>query len=110
MASGLTKPQLDELRRRLEQERTRILRVIQAPEGNAPPEAPGPELEEEAQRSAERDQRLGIVARERALLAEVERALAKLDAGKYGVSEATGEPIPYERLAAVPWARRGVDD
>lgn len=110
MASALTKSQLDRLRRSLEQERTRILRFLDAPETTAPPEAPGPEVEEAAQRSAESDQRLGIVARERALLAEVERALAKLDEGSYGVSEATGDPIPYERLAAVPWARTGVDE
>ena len=32
-------------------------------------------------------------ARERALLAEVERALAKLDEGRYGVSEKTGAPF-----------------
>ncbi len=110
MASALTKTQLDELRRRLTEERTRILGVIQAPGATAPPEARGPELEEAAQRAAERDQALGIVARERALLADVERALAKLDDGKYGVSEKTGAPIPYERLAAVPWARQGVDE
>jgi DnaK suppressor protein len=110
MASGLTKTQLDELRRRLEEERARILRVIQAPGAGAPPEARGPELEETAQRAVERDQRLGILAREHALLAEIERALAKLDTGKYGLSEKTGAPIPYERLAALPWARQGIDE
>lgn len=110
MASALTKVQLDELRRSLEEERIRILGVIDAPGTTAPPEAPGPEVEEAAQRATEADQRIGIVARERALLAEVERALAKLDDGKYGVSEKTGDPIPYERLAAVPWARTAVDE
>jgi DnaK suppressor protein len=39
-------------------------------------------------------------------LADVERAIAKLDAGTYGVSEESGEPIPLERLDVVPWARR----
>ncbi len=110
MATVLTDQQLDELRRRLERERARILRVLQTPEATEPPEARGPEFEEAAQRQTERDRELGIVARERALLVEVERALAKLAEGKYGVSEATGEPIPYARLAAVPWARQGVDD
>jgi RNA polymerase-binding transcription factor len=109
MASPLTKAQLDGLRRSLEEERGRILGVLNAPAATVP-EARGPELEEAAQRAAERDQRLGIVARERALLVEVERALAKLDEGKYGVSEQTGAPIPYERLAALPWARSGIDE
>ncbi len=110
MASALTKSQLDGLRRRLEEERARLLAVIDEPGAAAPPEARGPELEEAAQRSAEADQRLGIETRERALLAEVERALAKLAEGRYGLSEETGEPIPYERLAALPWARHGVDE
>ncbi len=110
MASALTKAQQDELRRRLEEERTRILRVLQAPEATAPPEESGPEYEEAAQRATESEQELGIVDRERALLAEVERALARLAEGRYGVSEETGEPIPYARLAAVPWARQGVDE
>src|SRR5512133_591286 len=110
MASPLTKAQLDGLRRSLEEERSRILGVIDDAPAGAAPEARGPEITEAAQRSAERDQRLGIVARERALLVEVERALAKLDEGKYGVSEKTGAPIPYERLAALPWARSGIDE
>lgn len=107
MASALSKSQLDELRRRLEEERTRLLTVVGEP---APPEAHGPEFEEQAQRASEADLQRGIVARERALLGEVERALAKLADGSYGLSEKTGDPIPYERLEAVPWARHGVDE
>jgi DnaK suppressor protein len=42
-------------------------------------------------------------------LCVIERALAKLDAGTYGVDEESGEPIGYARLAAIPWARFGVD-
>jgi len=42
---------------------------------------------------------------ERELLAEIERALGRIEAGTYDVSELTGEPIEYARLAAVPWAR-----
>lgn len=108
--SGLTKSQLDALRRKLEGERSRIQRLIQAA---APPHAPADqriELEETAQRETERSHLLEIAARERALLAEIDRALAKLDAGTYGVSEKTGDPIPYERLVAIPWARSGVDE
>jgi DnaK suppressor protein len=110
MATALTKPQLDDLRRRLEDERARILRVLQGPDAQAAPEGRGPEIEEEAQRATEHDRAVGILARERALLAEVDRAIQKLDQGKYGLSEATGDPIPYERLAAVPWARKAVDE
>ena len=41
-----------------------------------------------------------------ALLADVDRALEKLADGTYGVSEQSGQPIPLERLDALPWARR----
>ena len=97
------------LRRKLLDERRRILRVVQEPLSEAPSDEPVEEAEA-AQRAAERDQELGVAGPERALLAEVDRALAKMDAGTYGVSEKTGEPIPYPRLAAVPWAREGVDE
>src|SRR6058998_2727605 len=39
-------------------------------------------------------------------LAAVERAEARLAAGMYGVSIESGEPIPDERLEAVPSAER----
>jgi DnaK suppressor protein len=42
------------------------------------------------------------------LLTEVEAALARMDAGTYGTSEISGEPIGYARLSAVPWARLSV--
>ena len=106
----LTKEQLEVLRRRLEDERRRILRLLQAPTAAAPSDEEQTELEETAQRATERTQQLGIAESERALLLDIERALAKLSAGTYGVSEKTGDPIPYERLAAMPWARTGVDE
>lgn len=38
----------------------------------------------------------------------VERAIAKMNAGFYGICEETEEPIGYERLMVVPWARYSV--
>jgi DnaK suppressor protein len=110
--SPLTSAQLDLLRSRLEEERTRILRVLRtAPDlPGAIPEEEQSEFEEVAQRTAERSDELGVSIRERTLLAEVDQALDRLRAGTYGVDEETGEPIPYERLRAVPWARGGVEE
>jgi DnaK suppressor protein len=34
----------------------------------------------------------------------IERALAKIEEGTYGLCDATGEPIPRERLEAIPEA------
>jgi RNA polymerase-binding transcription factor len=44
----------------------------------------------------------------RAELAAVERAEARLAAGTYGLSIVSGEPIPDERLEALPAAERTV--
>jgi DnaK suppressor protein len=110
MASTLTARQLKELRSRLESERQRILRVLSAPAPSGPQPDQDVEPEEAAQRETERAGSAEIEARERALLAEVERALGKLEGGSYGISETTGDPIPFERLAAVPWARTGIGE
>jgi RNA polymerase-binding transcription factor DksA len=50
------------------------------------------------------------LANVRAQLEEVDAALQRVEDGTYGVSEVSGEPIPDERLRAVPWARRLVDE
>jgi RNA polymerase-binding transcription factor DksA len=43
-------------------------------------------------------------------LSEIEAALQRIDDGTYGVCEVCGKPIAPERLAAIPWARRCIDD
>ncbi len=43
-------------------------------------------------------------------LAAVERAEARLAAGTYGLSIESGEPIPDERLEALPSAERTVEE
>jgi DnaK suppressor protein len=43
-------------------------------------------------------------------LAQVQKALARVDAGTYGTSEVSGEPIPRERLEAEPTATTLVDE
>jgi DnaK suppressor protein len=43
-------------------------------------------------------------------LAAVARAEARLTAGTYGLSVETGEPIPDERLEAIPTAERTLDE
>jgi DnaK suppressor protein len=43
-------------------------------------------------------------------LATLERAEARLEDGTYGLSVESGEPIPDERLKALPTAERTVDE
>ncbi len=53
----------------------------------------------------ERSQVDALVRQARAHLAEIDAALARLDAGSYGICEVGGEPIAEARLAARPTAR-----
>lgn len=56
------------------------------------------------------DTQMALAAHDRALLRQVERALARMDAGSYGLSEVSGKPIAIERLQALPWATTNVED
>jgi len=53
----------------------------------------------------ETDNDLAVRGNVELVLAEIERALKKFDAGTYGICEDTGEPIPEARLEALPYAR-----
>ena len=50
----------------------------------------------------------GIAERLREELAAIERAERRLAEGSYGRSVESGEPIPDDRLEAIPWAERTV--
>ena len=41
----------------------------------------------------------------KATIAEIDTALERLKNGHYGVTQESGEPIAYERLFLIPWAR-----
>jgi len=56
----------------------------------------------------ERDE--GIADRMREELAAVERAERRLEEGTYGISVESGEPIPDDRLEAMPLAERTVEE
>jgi len=43
-------------------------------------------------------------------IGEINAAIMRMDDGRYGFSEKTGEPIDIERLKIVPWARTGAAD
>jgi RNA polymerase-binding transcription factor len=54
--------------------------------------------------SFERDHELTVLSNERDKLAQIERALARIDDGTYGVCESCGNPIGKMRLMAFPRA------
>lgn len=51
---------------------------------------------------------LALAEKERALITEIEAALARIAEGTYGICEGTGEPIGKKRLDARPWSRHSV--
>ena len=62
------------------------------------------EYEEDAQKLAMLENEDALVDRSRKRRADIERALQKIEDGTYGLSDVSGEPIPRERLEAVPEA------
>ena len=59
--------------------------------------------------AVERLNRVGTARELEAILLDVERALAKIDEGTYGICDRCGKLIPEERLGARPWSVLGVD-
>jgi RNA polymerase-binding protein DksA len=43
-------------------------------------------------------------------LRQIDAALARIEDGTYGICEICGKPIGEERLRAIPWATRCIDD
>jgi DnaK suppressor protein len=68
------------------------------------------EYEEEAQRLTTLELEGTLELRDTQRLANVERALRKIEEGTYGLSDLTGEPIPLERLNATPDALYTLDE
>ncbi len=62
------------------------------------------EYEDDAQKLEMLEREGNLVGRDVARLAQVERALRKIDEGSYGLSDVSGQPIPSERLDAMPEA------
>jgi DnaK suppressor protein len=62
-----------------------------------------------AHSTAERARLLSVMKALRANLRWVNRALTKMELQTYGVCERCGNPIPLERLEALPWAILCVD-
>ena len=59
--------------------------------------------------AVERERDLVLSAQAQQTVSEIDHALAKLEDGTYGICEVSGQPIPKERLRAIPWARERVE-
>jgi len=57
----------------------------------------------------EKDFALSLLSQEQDALYEIEEALKRVEEGTYGVCEMSNQPIPLERLEAIPFARLTVE-
>ncbi len=62
------------------------------------------EYEDDAQKLDALEREGHLAARDVARLAQVNRALKKIEEGSYGISDVSSDPIPKERLDATPEA------
>jgi DnaK suppressor protein len=59
--------------------------------------------------TVDRERDLALSAQARATIEDIDHALAKIEAGTYGLCEGCGQPIPRARLKALPQARMCVN-
>jgi RNA polymerase-binding transcription factor DksA len=112
--SKLSAKTLEKLRKTLVDERDVIMRQASALEAEAEQlandrDGGDTQFDEESGEgdslNIERERDLMLSAHARHTLDEIDAALARMDAGTYGICEVSGKPIPVERLEAIPWAR-----
>jgi DnaK suppressor protein len=105
-----TDAELHEVREELEADVTRLREEIAAAESELadllrdPGDGAGDDQADAGTKAFEREHEMSLANNSRDLLVQVERALARLDAGTYGRCENCGNPIPKARLQAFPRA------
>jgi DnaK suppressor protein len=98
---------LEQQRRHLDQLRSELLQSVENSEADetgarSVNDEGSREYEEDAQKLAALELDENLVVRDIDRLERVERALAKLEEGTYGVSDISGQWIARDRLEAIP--------
>ena len=105
----LTKAELDEFRELLLERRRQLSGDVEEMEKEAfsdeTKNVSSNHIADSSSEQYEQDFTLHQIENESEELREINRALDKLDAGTYGICEATGEYISVERLRAMPYTR-----
>ena len=113
MSGALDDPTLAALRGELLRHREHLRAEIEAQ--GAEPDTDDVALVEDAgfadrsHSTEERSRLISVVRALRSNLRDVNRALARMDAGTYGACERCGKAIAVERLEALPWAVLCID-
>lgn len=105
------KTQLDHFRQMLLRKRAELLGDIHHMEEEALRSQSGAlsntpqHIAEQGSETYEQSLQLDLAAVDRKLLKEIDDAVARIDAGTYGICEFSGKPIKTDRLEELPWAR-----
>ncbi len=105
----LTKKQLAAIRDGLVEERAGLVEQVEGLEAEADVKnwrdaGFDDDLADSGSASFERETAQSLSNHARGLLAQIDEALRRMDAGTYGVCERCGEHIEPERLEAIPYA------
>jgi len=119
VATRLTKPEIKELRARLEEERveldTQLTTIVEDTFATTQSDMSGDvglddESADAGTATFEREKDLSIENNVRDLLQKIERALRRMDEGTYGVCDICGKPIEKARIKALPYVDLCIKD
>jgi RNA polymerase-binding transcription factor len=117
--SPLTKKELDELRERLQSEKLELEEQLATLEENtfaasqsdiSGEVAFDDETADAGTATFERERDLSIENNVRDLLAKIDRAMRRMDAGTYGLCDRCGKPIEKARIKALPYVDLCIKD
>jgi DnaK suppressor protein len=117
---ALTDDQRRHLERRLREERERALTIVRRYDEQRGTSLSGADgdisnypfhLADRGTDSFDQEMTAQLAERASRELEEIDAALQRLyeTPERFGLSETTGEPIPFERLDLIPWARTGAE-
>lgn len=106
-----TAKQLQPIRERLLARKEEIVRMYRADlrSGQESNDSPTEDLVDRANNAYSRELSYSISDAERALVLQIDEALARVEDGSYGRCAHCGRPIAQPRLEALPWARLCID-
>ena len=118
MPRDLAKSTLDRLRRKLDEEESRLVDVIEEYDkvftevnmGSTSAEhSADPNSADGGSLALELEMDLSVLENAKELLAKVQAAKKRMERGTYGVCAISGKNIPVERLEALPYAATRVE-
>ena len=114
LARALTRKELGEFRRLLEDEKRRLMEELEAMEEHTPEvedqvgmDVGGgydEDLADVASNTFEREKGMALESSVQQMLAQVEEALVRMEEGTYGICQRCGNPIDVARLRVLPFA------